>query len=278
MRKLLAALTIALSAAVPVAPPTRAEPGIQPAGAVDLPQGPAQAWLLADLDNGRILASRNPYEPHAPASTIKALLAMVVLDQLSLTAVIVAKPENTDVECSCVGVKEGRAYTVRQLLDGLMLVSGNDAANTLAEGLGGYQAAVARMNAKAAALGARNTHASSPSGLDGPGMESVTTPFDLAVIYRAALHYPAFSAIVRQPSSLFPTDTGPKQIVNQNELLKRYPGTLVGKTGFTNLAQHTFVGAAQRNGHSLVVVQMYGDGDMYGQAIGLLDWGFSQYG
>ena len=261
-----------------VAPPVSAEPGVQPAGAVDLPQGPAQAWLLADLDTGRILASRNPYEPHAPASTIKALLAMVVLDQLPLNAVIAAKPANTDVECSCVGVKEGRAYTVRQLLDGLMLVSGNDAANTLAEGLGGYQAAVARMNAKAAAVGARNTHASSPSGLDGPGMESVTTPFDLAMIYRAALHYPAFAAIVRQPSSLFPTDDGPKKIVNQNELLARYPGTLVGKTGYTDLAQHTFVGAAQRNGHSLVVVQMYGNGDMYGQAIGLLDWGFSQYG
>ena len=153
------------------------------------------------------------------------------------------------MECSCAGVKAGRAYTVRQLLDGLMLVSGNDAANTLAEGLGGYQAAVARMNAKAAALGARSTHASSPSGLDGPGMESITTPFDLAVIYRAALRYPAFAAIVRQPSSLFPTDDGPHAIVNQNELLKRYPGTLVGKTGFTNLARHTFVGAAQRDGH-----------------------------
>ena len=152
------------------------------------------------------------------------------------------------MECSCVGVRTGRAYTVRQLLDGLMLVSGNDAANTLAEGLGGYQAAVARMNAKAVTLGARNTHASSPSGLDGPGMESITTPFDLAVIYRAALRYPAFAAIVRQPSSLFPTDDGPKEIVNQNELLKRYPGTLVGKTGYTNLARHTFVGgrAAQR--------------------------------
>jgi D-alanyl-D-alanine carboxypeptidase (penicillin-binding protein 5/6) len=274
----LAALTIALSAAVTVAAPGWAEPGIQPAGAVDLPQGPAQAWLLADLDNGRILASRNPNDQHAPASTIKALLAMVVLDQLSLNSVITATPANTDVECSCVGVKEGRAYTVRQLLDGLMLVSGNDAANTLAEGLGGYQAAVARMNAKAAALGARNTHASSPSGLDGSGMESVTTPFDLAIIYRAALHYPTFAAIVRQPSSLFPTDDGPKQIDNQNQLLKRYPGTLVGKTGFTNLAQHTFVGAAQRRGHSLLVVQMYGDGDMYGQAIELLDWGFSQYG
>jgi D-alanyl-D-alanine carboxypeptidase (penicillin-binding protein 5/6) len=273
----LAALTITLAAAVQVASPAWAEPGIEPVGAVAIPQGPAQAWVLADLDNGRILASRNPYEPHAPASTIKALLAIVVLDQLPLNAVIVASPANTDVECSCAGVKAGRAYTVRQLLDGLMLVSGNDAANTLADGLGGYRAAVAKMNAKASALGARSTRASSPSGLDGPGMESVTTPVDLAVIYRTALSYPVFAAIVRQPSSLFPTDDGPHEIVNQNELLQRYPGTLAGKTGYTNLAQHTFVGAAQRNGHSLVVVQMFGSGDMYGQAIGLLDWGFSQY-
>jgi D-alanyl-D-alanine carboxypeptidase (penicillin-binding protein 5/6) len=277
VRKLLAALTITLSAAITVAPVAPAEP-IEPSGAVVMPEGPAQAWLLADLDTGRILASRNPYEPHAPASTIKALLAIVVLDQLPLNAVILARPASTQVECSCAGVKAGRAYTVRQLLDGLMLVSGNDAANTLADGLGGYRIAVAKMNAKAAALGARNTRASSPSGLDGPGMESITTPFDLAMIYRAALRYPVFAAIVRQPSSLFPTDDGPREIVNQNELLKRYPGTLAGKTGYTNLARHTYVGAAERNGHRLVVVQMYGEGDLWGQAIGLLDWGFSQYG
>jgi serine-type D-Ala-D-Ala carboxypeptidase (penicillin-binding protein 5/6) len=277
VRKLLAALTITLSAAIAVAPVVSAEPGIEPSGAVVLPEGPAQAWLLADLDSGRILASRNPYEPHAPASTIKALLAMVVLDQLPLNAVIVASPSNTEVECSCAGVKAGRAYTVRQLLDGLMLVSGNDAANTLADGLGGYRVAVAKMNAKAAALGARNTRASSPSGLDGPGMESITTPFDLAMIYRAALGYPLFAAIVRQPSSLFPTDEGPREIVNQNELLQRYPGAFGGKTGYTNIARKTYVGAAQRNGRRLVVVQMYGEGDLFGQAIGLLDWGFSQY-
>jgi D-alanyl-D-alanine carboxypeptidase (penicillin-binding protein 5/6) len=276
VRKLLAALSITLSAAITVAPVAPAEP-IEPSGAVVLPEGPAQAWLLADLDTGRILASRNPYEPHAPASTIKALLAIVVLDQLPLNAVILARPASTQVECSCAGVKAGRAYTVRQLLDGLMLVSGNDAANTLADGLGGYRIAVAKMNAKAAALGARNTRASSPSGLDGPGMESITTPFDLAMIYRAALRYPVFAAIVRQPSSLFPTDDGPRELVNQNELLKRYPGALAGKTGYTNLARHTYVGAAERNGHRLVVVQMYGDGDLWGQAIGLLDWGFSQY-
>jgi D-alanyl-D-alanine carboxypeptidase (penicillin-binding protein 5/6) len=277
VRKLLAALTITLSAAITVAPVAPAEP-IEPSGAVVIPEGPAQAWLLADLDSGRILASRNPYESHAPASTIKALLAIVVLDQLPLNAVILARPASTQVECSCAGVKAGRAYTVRQLLDGLMLVSGNDAANTLADGLGGYRVAVAKMNAKAAGLGARNTRASSPSGLDGPGMESVTTPFDLAMIYRAALRYPVFAAIVRQPSSLFPTDEGPRELVNQNELLQRYPGALAGKTGYTNIARKTYVGAAERNGHRLVVVQMYGEGDLWGQAIGLLDWGFSQYG
>ena len=280
MRKPLAALAIALACAVTQTvggvPSVQAQPGGEPSGAVALPDGPAQAWLLADLDSGRILASRNPYEPHAPASTIKALLAIVVLDQLPLNAVIAARPAAADVECSCAGVKAGRPYTVRQLLDGLMLVSGNDAANVLADGLGGYQVAVAKMNAKAAALGARSTRASSPSGLDGPGMESFTTANDLAMIYRAALRYPAFAAIVAQRSSLFPTDSGPKTITNQNQLLERYPGTLVGKTGYTNLARNTYVAAAQRNGRRLVVAQLYGTGDLYGQAINLFDWGFGQ--
>ena len=120
-----------------VTPPGAAEPGIEPAGAVAHARGPAQAWLLADLDTGRILASRNPYEPHAPASTIKALLAMVVLDNLRPDNFARANQSNTEVECSCVGLKPGQPYTIRQLLGGLMLVSGNDAANMLADRLGG---------------------------------------------------------------------------------------------------------------------------------------------
>ncbi|OBF92255.1 D-alanyl-D-alanine carboxypeptidase [Mycobacterium sp. 852002-51152_SCH6134967] len=280
MRSMLAALAIALTCAmtlaIGVAAPASSQPRGEPSGAVALPDGPAQAWVLADVDSGRILASRNPYEPHAPASTIKALLAMVVLDHLPLNAAIAARPAAADVECSCAGVKAGRAYTVRQLLDGLMLVSGNEAANVLADGLGGYRVAVAKMNAKAQSLGARSTRASSPSGLDGPGMESFTTASDLAQIYRHALLYPVFAAIVRQPSSLFPTDNGPKTITNQNQLLKRYPGTLVGKTGYTNLARNTFAAAAQRGNRRLVVAQLYGTGDLYGQAIKLFDWGFSQ--
>lgn len=272
MRKLLAALAISLCSASAVAAPAAAQPGIEPSGAVALPEGPAQAWLLADLDTGAILASRNPNEPHAPASTIKPLLAMVVLDNLRPDNFARANSSHTEVECSCVGLKPGQPYTVAQLLSALLMVSGNDAANMLADMLGGQGVAVPAMNRKAASLGARSTKASSPSGLDGPGWESTTTPFDLALIYRAALRYPLIAHIMGSPSAQFPGKT----LTNQNELLTRYPGTFAGKTGFTNLARHTYVAAAQRANRRLVVVEMYGTGDLYGQAMRLFDWGFGQ--
>jgi serine-type D-Ala-D-Ala carboxypeptidase (penicillin-binding protein 5/6) len=274
VRKLLAALITALAfAGSAVCSPTAgADPAIQPAGAVAAPDGPAQAWLVADLDSGRILASRDPDGQHAPASTIKPLLAMVVLDHLRPDNFARANQSHTEVECSCVGLTPGQAYTTRQLLEALLMVSGNDAANMLADMLGGQQTAVAAMNSKAAALGARSTRASSPSGLDGPGWESITTPHDLAVIYRAALTYPLIAEIFQERSAEFPGKT----ITAQNKLLTRYPGTIAGKTGFTDLAHDTFVAAAQRGNRRLIVVEMYGDGDLYGQAISLFDWGFAQ--
>lgn len=91
-------------------------------------------------------------------------------------------------------------------------------------------------------------------------------------MFRAALTYPLIAQIMRQPSAPFPGKT----LTNQNELLSRYPGDLGGKTGYTDLAGKTYVGAAQRGNRRLVVVQMRGSGDLYGQAINLLDWGFSQ--
>lgn len=276
MRRRFAGLALALCAVLPgaqlsSAPWAHAQP--EPAAAQSVPAGgPAQAWLVADLDTGRVLASRDPYGRYAPASTIKVLLAMTVLDRLSPDSFARANASHTTVECSCVGLEPGQAYTTRQLLEAILMVSGNDAANMLADMLGGQQVAVAAMNRKAALVGARATKASSPSGLDGPGWESVTTPHDLAVIMRAALQYPLIAHIMRSPSAQFPGKT----IHNQNELLTRYPGDLGGKTGYTNLARKTYVGAAQRGNRRLVVVQMYGSGDLYGQAIELLDWGFSQ--
>ena len=279
MRKVLTTLAFALTAMVSVmssVPIAAAQPDVQPVAAVAPPDGPAQAWLLADLDTGQVLASRDPTGSHAPASTIKPLLAMVVLDHLNPNSFARANQSHTQVECSCVGLVPGQAYTTTQLLTGLLMVSGNDAANMLADMLGGQRVAVAAMNAKAQSLGARNTHASSPSGLDGPGWETTTTPFDLALIYRQALKYPLIAQIFQTQSVYVPgKDGASKKLDAQNELLTRYPGDFAGKTGYTDLARKTLVTAAQRNGRRLIAVLMYGTGDLYGQAIGLFDWGFS---
>ncbi|HEY5151868.1 MAG TPA: serine hydrolase [Mycobacterium sp.] len=256
------------------APPGAAEP-LPGAVAVAPPDGPAPAWLVADLDSGRILGSRDPYGDHAPASTIKALLAMVVMDQVNPASAMRATAANTDVECSCVGLVPGAVYTGRQLLDALLMVSGNDAANALADMVGGYQLAVQKMNLKAYQLGARSTRAGSPSGLDGPGWESVTTPHDLAVIYRAALNYPLFGQIIHQSTALFPDGKGgAKQIASHDHLLPNYPGFIGGKTGYTSLAKETYVAMAQQGGRRLIAVLMYGSDELWDQGRALLDWGF----
>lgn len=268
-----------LALAAPFAPATAGADPDGPPAAIAVPDGPARAWLVADMISGRILAGQDPYGQYAPASTIKALLAMVVLDQINPNAAVRATPSSTDVECSCVGVVPGAVYTTRQLLDALLMVSGNDAANLLGEMLGGPQAAVAKMNAKAGQIGARNTRAGSPSGLDGPGWESITTPQDLGVIYRAALNYPLLVQILHQSTALFPNGSGGlKQITSRDPLLADYPGYIGGKTGYTNLAQETYVAMAQRDGHRLIAVLMYGDDDLWNQGRALLDWGFRQYG
>ncbi|MCV7357243.1 D-alanyl-D-alanine carboxypeptidase family protein [Mycolicibacterium fluoranthenivorans] len=281
MGRFLTVLLTCLALVVTSGPPSASADLEIPAGAAPAPDGPAEAWLVADIDSGEVLAARNEFGRYAPASTIKVLLALTVLDDLPLDATIVANDVDTVVECNCAGVAPGVTYTTRQLLEALLLVSGNDAANTLATMLGGRDAAIAKMNAKAVSVGATGTTAGSPSGLDGPGIDVWTTPHDLAAIFRAALAHPVFAEITAQPTALFPSKTGDRALVNQDEMLARYPGMLGGKTGFTDLARKTFVGAAQRDGRRLVVVLMHGliheGGPTYwDQASALLDWGFTQ--
>ena len=250
-----------------------AEPSVRARRRRAIPDGPAQAWLLADLDTGRILASTDPYAQHAPASTIKPLLAMVVLDNLRPDNFARANQSHTEVECSCAGLKPGQPYTTRQLLEALLMVSGNDAANMLADMLGGQRVAVAAMNRKAAGVGARSTRASSPSGLDGPGWKSITTPYDLAVILRAALTYPLIAQIMRQQSAQFPGKTH-LQPERTADALSRHDR----RQDRVHQPRPQHVRRRRPAGNRrLVVVEMYGTGDLYGQAIGLLDWGFSQY-
>ena len=281
IRRALGATALVMATALSPVPPAGADTEVQPAASVPQAAWPSPSWIVADMDSGQILAGRDQYMTNAPASTIKVLLALVAIDELALDQTVVAVESDTDVECNCAGVKAGRTYTTRELLDGLLLVSGNDAANTLARMLGGVDAAVAKMNAKAAALGATATRAGSPSGLNGPGIDGYTNPHDLALIFRSAVDNPVFARITATPTAPFPGDDGPVTLINQDEMLGRYPGMLGGKTGFTDVARKTFVGAAARDGRRLVVAMMYGlvvDGGptYWDQATALLDWGFAQ--
>jgi serine-type D-Ala-D-Ala carboxypeptidase (penicillin-binding protein 5/6) len=283
MGRFIAAIAGCLSlVSLSIVPVAGAEAGVQPAGTVPIPEGPAPAWIVADMDTGQVLAERDMNVPHPPASTIKTLLVLTALDELpDLNATVVGTEADTHVECSCAGIEPGRTYTARQLLDAVLLMSGNDAANALADMIGGYDTAVAKMNAKAASLGALGTDAATPSGLDGPGGSGSTTPRDLAVIFRAAMANPVFAQTIVQPVATFPAKTGDKTLLNDDELLHRYPGTLGGKTGFTDAAKKTFVAAADRGGRRLVIAMMYGlikeGGPTYwDQAAGLFDWGFAQ--
>ncbi|SPM38456.1 D-alanyl-D-alanine carboxypeptidase [Mycobacterium numidiamassiliense] len=237
----------------------------------------AEAWVVADLDSGAVIAARDPHGRHRPASIIKVLVAMASINALPLNKSVVGTAEDAAAEGTKVGVDDGGTYTVNQLLHGLLMHSGNDAAHALAMQLGGMQQAVEKINVLAAKLGGKDTRVATPSGLDGPGMS--TSAYDIGLFYRYAWQNPTFAGIVATRTFDFPGhgDHPGYQLENDNQLLYRYPGALGGKTGYTDDAGQTFVGAANRNGRRLVAVLMHGTRQPiapWEQAAHLLDYGF----
>lgn len=214
----------------------------------------ATAWIVFDLDDGDVIAAKDPHGRYRPASIIKALLALVTLEHLPLDRAVVATRDSADMEGSRVGLVEDGRYTVEQLLQGLLMASGNDAAHALAQELGGDQRTLELVNAKARELGTQDTRVADYTGLDGPGMS--TSPFDLALIYREAWANPVFARIVDTDFVDFPG--GPEhegfQVWNDNHLLLNDPDGIGGKTGFTDDARHTFVGAKNVDGRRLAAI------------------------
>jgi serine-type D-Ala-D-Ala carboxypeptidase (penicillin-binding protein 5/6) len=160
-------------------------------------------------------------------------------------------------------------------------VSGNDAANVLARlggGTGTTAGGVAAMNAEARRLGAFQTHAATPSGLDGP--RQFTSAYDLALIARVCFAREDFRRYAKTERTQIPPqkpNVKGFQIQNDNRLIYRYPGALGGKTGYTDLARHSYVGAAERNGRRLVVTLLGAEAQPvrgWEQGAALLDWGF----
>lgn len=260
---------------------------VVPDGAPPLPADiSATGFVVADMDSGAVLAAKDPHGRYRPASTIKVLLALVALDELNLDTQITATAEDADAEGSAVGIGKNGVYSNLQLMQGLVMASGNDAAHALSTQLGGDAATVDKMNAKAAELGALDTRTATPSGLDGPGMS--TSAYDLALIFRAAMQKPTFAQLISTETVQFPgypkdpaipedQDRPGFALSNDNQLLYNYEGSLGGKTGYTDDARQTFVAGAERDGRRLVVTIMKGDVlpiRPWEQAARLLDYGF----
>jgi D-alanyl-D-alanine carboxypeptidase (penicillin-binding protein 5/6) len=246
-------------------------------GAAPPPAVSAAGWVVADLDSGAVLAAHDPHGRQRPASTLKILTTLVVRAQLDPDADVVVIPQDVQVDGSRAGIGPGGHYTVRQLLAGLLLNSGNDTAMALARTMGGVPATLQAMQGRAEQLGALDTRPATPSGLDGPGMS--TSAYDLAVLFRVALRDPLVRETLATPTVPFPgyPDHPGFQIANDDPLLRTYPGAFAGKTGFTDAARHTFLGAADRNGRRLVVAMVRGEQQpvrMVAQAGALLDYGF----
>ncbi|MFG2041001.1 D-alanyl-D-alanine carboxypeptidase family protein [Dactylosporangium sp. NPDC048998] len=290
-------------ATIPTVPPTPPSPPRDPsapviggdrmattglavaAGAPAPPTLSAMSWVVADLDTGEVLGACAPHLRRRPASVQKLLLAATVLPKLDPDRVVEATPEDLDLpaDSSAVGMIVGGHYPVSTLWYGLLLQSGNDTANALARAAGaegGVPATIAAMNAEAHRLGADDTHAVTPSGLDAP--DQLTSAYDLALIAREDLDRPEFLKYDTMQRFQWPPQppNDPKgfQIQNENKLLTEYPGALGGKTGFTDEARHTYVGAAQRGGRRLVVTIMGAEivpARAWKQGTMLLDWGFA---
>lgn len=241
----------------------------------------ATSWLLADLESGDVLAAKDPHGRHRPASTMKVLTALVALRKLDPATIVEGSQADTEQEGSKAGMGPGGRYTVGQLLQGLLMTSGNDAAHALSMQMGGIAETVSAMNQLAASAGALDTRAATPSGLDAPGTS--TSAYDLALLFRLAMREPMFASIVGTMLADFPgfADKPGFKLSNDNRLLANYPGALGGKTGFTNDARHTYVGAAERHGRRLIVVLLRGEQlpvRMSEQATRLLNYGFALNG
>lgn len=229
-------------------------------------------WIVA------VLAVRAPHARHRPASTIKVLTALVALRELDPDLVLDGTADDLRIDGSRAGIGPGGRYSVRQLLGGMLLNSGNDAVAALARALGGDAATVDAMIATAEGLGALDTRPATPSGLDGPG--GTSSAYDLALLFRVALRDPLFAQTVTTRSIPFPGygDMPGFELSNSSRFLTGYPGALGGKTGFTDAARHTFVGAAERDGRRLVVAMMRGEQSpvpMTAQAAALFDLGLT---
>ena len=244
------------------------------------PEVMADTGILVDIDRRSILWERSPHLAHPPASTAKLLTALVTLENFDPEREVTITPDalGQAKDETVMGIAAGQSYTVGELLDGMLLPSGNDAATALAADTVGLEQFVAAENLQLGALGLHDSHVVTPVGLDDPAQQ--ISAYDLAAVAVADLeHFPLFSQIVAQTDvQLAATPGHPAfHLANLNRLLRLYPGVRGIKPGYTGDAGPCLVGLAERDGHRLIAVLM-GAPRLYTDDRALLDWGFAQEG
>ena len=258
MKRFIAGTAAALLAAVLFLP--------MPACAVS-----ARRAYVLDTVSERVLFSRNADEQSLIASTTKIMTALIICERCNVLDRMRIPREAVGIEGSSMYLQEGEVLTLQELLYGLMLSSGNDAAVALAIYCGGTVEGFAElMNDKARVLGLRNTHFENPNGLDSPGHFS--TARDLAVLAAYAMENPVFAKTVSARS----LKVGQRYLTNHNKLLWRVDGADGVKTGYTKAAGRILVSSATRDGRRIIAVTLDDPNDWQDHA-NLLEEGFSRY-
>ena len=247
------------------------------------PEVSAQSAVVLTADTGTVLFEKDGHTPRPVASTTKIMTALLALEaaQEQGDPLVDITQEMVAVEGSSMGLQAGDSISLTGLAAGMLLASGNDAANAAALYLdGSLESFAARMNQRAAVLGMEDTHFVTPSGLDGEdaqGLGHLSTAYDMALLARAALEDQAFRQLCSSPSLAVEFAEPVKRVTytNHNKLLTQYQGCVGVKTGFTKEAGRCLVSAAERDGALLIAVTLNAPNDWQDHTA-LLDYGFTQ--
>lgn len=241
------------------------------------PQITAQTAVLMNADNGEILFEKNKDLKRPMASTTKIMTALITLEAAAVNnKVVTITDEMVRVEGSSMGLLPGNQLTLKSLAAGMLLVSGNDAANSAAIAIGGSTKDFADlMNKKAAFLNMKNTHFVTPSGLD--DSEHYTTAHDLGILAAAAMKNPDFAKIACEKAMnvQFINPNQVRRLGNHNKLLSMYDGCVGVKTGFTKKSGRCLVSSAVKNGVQLIAVTLNAPDD-WNDHEKMLNYGFTK--
>jgi hypothetical protein len=263
-----------LASADPAPPPASTAP--VKTGAAPPPNVTASSIAVIDERSGALLYGRDPHRELAPASLTKIFTALVALKYGRLQQQIKVRFDPAEIpDSTLMGIRPGETYSLEDLLYGLMLPSGNDAALAIANGVGGSETRFAAlMNAQAAELGLKDSHFVNPHGLDAPGHYS--SAYDLAMAARYGMTH--FDEFRRLASARSWTVHGTRSftVYNLNRFLWSYPGADGVKIGYTDSAGRTIVASATRDGHRVYVALM-NCGDIVGDTTPLFNWVFDNF-